>query len=163
VWKRPGIDGGPLGFLSWTIPLLVGSLAYDVVAGSREFKVKVAQLAAWGVVLMALGYGLSCLDGSFAAPPFLAPSRSVSLWTMSQRTGSISYQTFAAGFSLAVYSAFLAACDGAGWQLRLFRVFGRNALAAYILHGLVAGAVKPFVPSDAPGWYVAGGFAFYFW
>ena len=26
------IDGGPLGFLTWTIPLLVGSLAYDVVA-----------------------------------------------------------------------------------------------------------------------------------
>ena len=27
------------------------------------------------------------------------------------------------------------------------------------LHGLVFGAVKPFVPDDAPGWYVASGFA----
>ena len=32
AWNRPVIDGGPLGFLTWTIPLLVGSLAYDVVA-----------------------------------------------------------------------------------------------------------------------------------
>src|SRR5262249_28479240 len=27
-----GIDGGPLGFLAWTIPLVAGTLAYDVVA-----------------------------------------------------------------------------------------------------------------------------------
>ena len=35
AWDRPVIDGGPLGFLTWTIPLLVGSLAYDVVAGAK--------------------------------------------------------------------------------------------------------------------------------
>ena len=33
AWHRPVIDGGPLGFLSWSIPMLVGSLAYDAVAG----------------------------------------------------------------------------------------------------------------------------------
>ena len=44
----------------------------------------------------------------------------------------------------------------------MFRTFGRNALAAYILHGLVAGAVKPYVPNDVPGWYVASGFGVYF-
>jgi hypothetical protein len=26
----------------------------------------------------------------------------------------------------------------------------------------VAGAVKPYVPADAPGWYVAAGFLVYF-
>ena len=31
----PVIDGGPLGFLTWSIPLLVGSLAYDVAAGRQ--------------------------------------------------------------------------------------------------------------------------------
>ena len=36
VMKRPGIDGGPLGFLTWTVPLLVGSLAYDAVMAARE-------------------------------------------------------------------------------------------------------------------------------
>jgi predicted acyltransferase len=160
VWNRPGIDGGPLGFLSWTIPLLAGSLAYDLVAaGGRH---KVVRLAAWGLVLMLLGYALSCLNGSLAAPPFVRPAGPVSIWTMSQRTGSVSYQTFAAGFSLVVYALFVAACDGQGLQGRLFGIFGRNALAAYILHPLVAGAVKPYLPGDAPAWYVACAFGVYF-
>ncbi|WP_020466030.1 hypothetical protein [Singulisphaera acidiphila] len=160
VWNRPGIDGGPLGFLTWTIPLLIGSLAYDALAKGREGKV--AQFVGWGALIMAIGYAISCLDGALAAPPFVAPSRSVTLWTMSQRAGSISYLTFAAGFSLAVYALFVAACDLGGLQARVFSVFGRNALAAYILHSLVAGAIKPFMPHDAPAWYVAAGFGIYF-
>src|SRR5688572_12261072 len=32
VLRRPGIDGGPLGFLTWTIPMIVGTLAHDVMA-----------------------------------------------------------------------------------------------------------------------------------
>ena len=81
---------------------------------------------------------------------------------MSQRTGSISYLTFASGFSLLVYATFVAACDRGGLRVGLFRTFGRNALAAYVLHDLVAGAVKPYVPRNAPGWYVAAGFLLYF-
>ena len=63
---------------------------------------------------------------------------------MSQRTGSVSYLTFAAGFSLAVYALFVAACDRGGLRVGHFRTFGRNALAAYVLHGLVAGAPVAF-------------------
>jgi hypothetical protein len=118
----------------------------------------------WSVVLMAVGYGLSCLGGTLAPPPFVAPSgRPVELWTMSQRTGSVSYLTFAAGFSMAVYALFVIASDVGGLEIGLFRTFGRNALAAYILHGLVAEAVKPYVPNDAPLWYVTAGFLVYFW
>ncbi|SIO58513.1 Predicted acyltransferase [Singulisphaera sp. GP187] len=160
VWNRPGIDGGPLGFLTWTIPLLVGSLAYDTMANGREGRV--TRLVGWGVVLMVIGYGVSCFDGALAAPPFVAPNRSVTLWTMSQRSGSLSYLTFASGFSLALYALFVVACDKGGFQVRMFSVFGRNALAAYILHPLVAGAMKPYMPQDAPSWYVAAGFGLYF-
>lgn len=160
VWNRPGIDGGPLGFLSWTIPLLVGSLTYDTMARDREGKLP--QLVGWGFLMMAIGYGLSCLGGGLAAPPFVAPSQSVTLWTMSQRTGSISYLTFAAGFSLVLYTLFVAICDGGGLHVKIFSVFGRNALAAYILHPLVAGAIKLYMPRDAPSWYVAAGFGIYF-
>ena len=153
VMHRPGIDGGPLGFLTWTIPLLVGSLVYDAIAAQRPDILR--SFALWAMVLMALGYGLSCLGGSIAAPPFFPAWGDVGLWTMSQRAGSVSYQTFAAGFSLAVYGLFFAACDRRGREVGLFRSFGRNALAAYVLHDLVGDAIKPFLPRDAPGWYVA--------
>ena len=148
VRTRPGIDGGPLGFLTWSIPLLVGSLAFDLAATARRDRL--VRLALMASLLMALGYGLTGLDGTLAAPPFAPPRGPVDLWTMSQRAGSVSYQTFAAGFSPAVYAAFVLACDVGGFRLGLFRTFGRNALAAYLLHPMVASAVKPYLPEDAP-------------
>ena len=152
AWTSPVIDGGPLGFLTWTIPTLVGSLAYDAVAQSHDDPNLIAKLAGWSVVLMMLGYALSCLGGYRATPPFLPPPAShvVDLWTMSQRTGSVSYLTFSAGVSLAVYALFVLICDHWGWQFSLFRIFGQNALAAYIIHPMVASAVKPYLPNDAP-------------
>ena len=47
-------------------------------------------------------------------------------------------------------------------SLGLFRTFGSNALVAFILHELVGGAVGPFVPHDAPLWYLIVGFLTYF-
>ena len=125
--------------------------------------VDLPKLTGWSGVLMVLGYGFSCMGGRLAPPPFVPPAgQAVDLWTMSQRTGSVTYLTFAAGFSLAVYALFVAVCDGAGWHSALFRIFGQNALAAYVIHPIVAGAVKPYVPRDAPAWYVAAGFGLYF-
>jgi predicted acyltransferase len=165
AWKEPRvIDGGPLGFLSWTIPLLVGSLAYDVMIASTDHRRAAARLTAWSIILMLSGYALSCARGEWAAPPFMErfTSGPVDLWTMSQRSGSISYLTFSAGFSLAVYALFVLACDIGRFQSRIFRTFGVNALAAYVIHPLVASAVKPYVPSDSPLWYVMLAFGFYF-
>jgi predicted acyltransferase len=65
-------DGGPLGFLTWTIPTLVGTLACDAVTGwpARPF---VGKLLAWSGLLMVLGYVLSCptrlYDGAGAEQP----------------------------------------------------------------------------------------------
>ena len=78
---------------------------------------------------------------------------------MSQRSGSVSYLTFGAGFSLAVYALFVLACDIGRWQIGILRTLGTNALAGYIIHGLVNAAVKPFVPRDGPLWYVLSGCA----
>jgi predicted acyltransferase len=167
AWNTPVIDGGPLGFLSYTIPILIGSLAYDAVLKAHDDDSPIRKLAAWSVILMAAGYGLSCVGGRLAAPPFMfvpppASSDSITLWTMSQRTGSISYLTFAAGFSLLVYVLFVVLSDRLGIELGVFRIFGQNALAAYIIHPIVAGAIKPYVPRDAPGWYVTLAFALFF-
>jgi predicted acyltransferase len=164
AWKTPVIDGGPLGFLSWTIPLLTGSLAYDVMAAEDDSRPPVAKLAGWSCILMVLGYAISCVGGHWGSVPFVPPPESyqVDLWTMSQRTGSVSYLTFTSGFSLAVYALLVLLCDWGNGRSRVFRIFGQNALAAYMIHPIVADAVKPYVPNDAPLWYVAAGFAVYF-
>ncbi len=163
VWNRPGIDGGPLGFLTWTTPLLVGSIAMDALRARGPRAVLPGFLIA-AVGLMALGYAFSCLGtGTWAPPPFVKPDAApITLWTMSQRTGSVSYLTFSTGFALAVWAVAIVVCDLGGARLALFDTFGRNALAAYVLHPIVAGAVKPWMPPDAPAWYVLAGFALYY-
>jgi len=164
AWTLPVIDGGPLGFLTWTIPMIVGSLAYDAVAQRPPAGAVVSRLFGWSIVLMGLGYGLSCLGGFPASLPFFPPPEGhvVDLWTMSQRTGSTSYQTFAAGFSLAVFACFVVLCDWGSQRVGLFRTFGSNALAAYLIHPVVAEAVTPYLPKDSPLWFVQLGFLLYF-
>ena len=208
-----GIDGGPLGFLTWTIPAIVGTLACDMIT-SHQRRPPIFPLVFWAFVLMAWGYLFSCGTRFYdvpieavalgpaeklashpvlpsgeafstarekielgqwtellAEPPFLPPLHPADLigqshryrpwnyWMMSQRAGTISYLTFSAGFSLAVFAVFYVLCDILGWQLGVFRTFGTNALVAYVLHMMVASAVKPFMPRDVPPWYMWAGCA----
>lgn len=165
-----GIDGGPLGFLTWTLPLLVGSLACDALAGERP---RVAPLWLFAVVLLLAGYGLSCLNrvtppnraatarDVLVEPPFVPPAQPVNLWTMSQRAGSVSYLTFAAGFALAVALLFFWSDTEFGGAIGVFSTLGRNALAGYILHGMIEQPLKAWVPRDAPLWYVLAALALF--
>jgi predicted acyltransferase len=148
------IDGGALGFLSWSLPTLAGALAYDAV---QQFGASNAlpRILKWGAGLSVLGYLISCVHG-LEAPPFWPPWNPVDLWTMTQRAGSVSYQTFSAGFSLLVYGLFLWLCDirRPSFHLPLFRTFGTNALAGYIIHMMVGDAVDNFASADSPLWWV---------
>jgi predicted acyltransferase len=172
-----GIDGGPMGFMSWAIPTIAGTLAYDWMSADGPRKA-IPQLLAWGFGLMIFGYGLSCMNavnhtlhGTAQAegiwrwivePPFVSPARPSDFWTMSQPQGSLSYHFFMAGFSLALLVVFVVVCDIYGFSLGVFRTLGQNALAAYIICGFPEGFVRPFVPNDAPLWYVMLGFAAFF-
>jgi predicted acyltransferase len=175
-----GVDGGPLGFLTWAVPLLVGTLACDLYRATRSRGRLCVRFALAGAVIMAFAYGLSCLhlapsdmdDWKFnvtvsAVPPPLvhvtAKPPTNDLFTMSQRSGSLTYPLFGAGVSLVVLALFVLACDIGPVRLGVFRTFGSNALAAYIIHGLVYEAVKPFVPRDAPLWYVFAACAVALW
>ena len=156
AWRVNVIDGGPLGFIAWSIPTLVGALACDAWKTLGPRKAWLTFIAA-GAVAMVLGQFLTGLGPEGLAPlPFwtLPESREVDHWTMSQRTGSLSYQIFAAGFSLAVMGLFVLACDLRQRRSPLFATFGTNALAAYVIHDPVNSCVARFVPGDAPGWYV---------
>jgi predicted acyltransferase len=186
MWARPnwldhywgaadvrGLDGGPLGFLAWAVPQLVGSLAYDLVArnpGGGAF----SRLLGWAAALMGLGYAVSCLGvtssagdiGGFALaePPFIAPSpeRSLSYWMMSKRMCSVPFMFFATGFAMGVYALFVLLCDRGSLRVGVFRTFGQNPLAAYILHEMVGRAVHPFAPPDSPLAWIAATFLVYF-
>ncbi|QVL33184.1 hypothetical protein KIH39_04500 [Telmatocola sphagniphila] len=174
-----GIDGGPLGFLTWTIPLLAGSICHDIVNSSPRGRAT-ALCILLGIVVMAVGYGVSSLgkinaalsnhSGNWqdylAGPPFVHPPvdqngkriEPSDLWTMSQRSGSLSYLTFAAGCSFLVYGVFVLLSDYAGLQFGLFRTLGSNALAAYILSSMVAEPIKKYAPKDSPLWYALASF-----
>ncbi|OYW12981.1 MAG: hypothetical protein B7Z55_17625, partial [Planctomycetales bacterium 12-60-4] len=147
-----GIDGGPLGFLSWSIPAICGTLAYDLVRSGSVTATR--QLVLSGLSLMSAAWLLSNLtvlynvppsaatldgtvapvsrlaadpvvpsiervrhwDGSMVEPPFVPPpsaeQRQWNYWMMSQRCGSLTYVTFAAGWSLVVYAGFRWITDG---------------------------------------------------
>ena len=173
LWAKHVIDGGPLGFLTWTIPTLAGSFAYDFVR-DRGSRGALKPLLTWGVTLSLFGYALSCLNAVFnpvhpggwknwlAAPPFVPPALPVDLWTMSQRAGSNSYLWFSAGFCLSVYALFVWWTDVKGNQSNMLRVFGLNPLAGYLIHDVVGEAVRPFAPADSPLYWVVFAFAVYF-
>jgi len=171
--RKGVIDGGPLGFLTWTIPTLLGSIAYDWIR-EKGSAGAMRPLLKWGVILSVFGYALSCLTPVLsavpaegwrrwlAAPPFWPPVHPVDLWTMCQRAGSNSYLWFAGGLSLLVYALFVWWTDVKGKQWSVFRIFGLNPLAGYVLHSIVGDAVKKFGPRDAPLFWVVFVFLIYF-
>lgn len=174
---RPVIDGGALGFLTWTVPFLVGTLAYDVMSNQGANR-QVAVLGTLSIALMTAGYGLSCLRGfvvisdgtvastlscRLAAPPLIPPSDSPDLWTMSQRAGSLSYLTFAAGFALVTYAMFVVFCDRGRFRWSVFQVLGQNALVAYMIHIPIERVAKPYLPKDSPEWFAWLAFLAFAW
>ncbi|MCA9020714.1 MAG: DUF1624 domain-containing protein, partial [Planctomycetaceae bacterium] len=54
-----GIDGGPLGFLTWSIPAIIGTLACDWIVEADGLP-RIRPFVFWSVVLMLLGWGISC-------------------------------------------------------------------------------------------------------
>jgi predicted acyltransferase len=59
-----GREGGPLGFLVWAVPQIVGSLAYDLVVRQQPGRAG-RQLLIAGVALGGIGYGLSSLSSLY--------------------------------------------------------------------------------------------------
>jgi hypothetical protein len=196
VYADPkGIDGGPLGFLTWSIPALCGSLACDAVRATGP--AAATKIALSGVGVMLLGWLISAptvlynvhgdptttvsqyasdpviptlerlrsWDGTFVEPPFFPPpdfkERQWNYWMMSQRGGTLSYPTFAAGVSLIIYALFLWVCDGMHLQLGFFRTLGTNSLAAYILHSVAGWIVRPYFPRDSNAIWALTGFVLF--
>ncbi len=54
-----GIDGGPLGFLTWTIPAILGTVTCDAIVGAPG-RPPLARLTFVALLIMGLGYVFSC-------------------------------------------------------------------------------------------------------
>jgi predicted acyltransferase len=108
-----------------------------------------------------------------AEPPMMEvppPSeRKINYWMMYKKVVSMPFILFGTGWALTLYGLFIVACDLRGWQIGVFRTFGQNALAAYIIHHAVAAAIlgegpsgRGLVPEDAPLWWSLVWFAVFF-
>ena len=63
IWGLTGEsawDGGFFGPIGWAIPMLLGTVAFDVLSSNRPWK-SGAKVLGLGLGLMALGYGFNCL------------------------------------------------------------------------------------------------------
>lgn len=89
-----------------------------------------------------------------ADPPFVVPpppsERTLNYWMMDKRIVSQSFVLFSTGFALSLYGIFILACDFGGIGLSVFEMFGKNPLAAYIIHHFVAHSILALVPKDSP-------------
>ena len=96
-----------------------------------------------------------------AEAPFVVPpspkERIPNYWQMDKRIVSPSFVFFSSGFALALYAMFVLACDVRNSSVGVFRTFGQNPLAAYLIHHLVAHTTGAIVPNDSPlGWVLVG-------
>jgi predicted acyltransferase len=98
-----------------------------------------------------------------AEPPFVPPpdDRPLNYWMMCKRAGSLSFMLFSSGFSAAMFGVFILLSEIGSLRIGVFRTFGQNPLAAYIIHGLVNRAVSTFAPDDSPLWWVVLAFGVY--
>jgi len=113
-WVRGNsIDGGPLGPLTQAFPLLLGTVAYDLLA-LRDRKRFIAGALVLGIVCAAVGYGLSFR------------------WVFSQRYGTASYLIFSAGVCMLIYLAFYLIADVGRFSIPTLTPIGRNALTLYV-------------------------------
>lgn len=89
-----------------------------------------------------------------AEAPFVPPPnqsiRRINYWMMTKQLPSPSFILFASGFAYALYGVFVLACDIGPIQIGLFRTFGQNPLATYLLHHVVAVTLLTISPDNAP-------------
>ncbi len=78
---------------------------------------------------------------------------------MNKKIVSLPFVLFATGFAATLFGFFILSCDVLALRIGVFRTFGQNALAGYLLHHMVETQVLTLVPGDSPLWWCVTGLA----
>jgi hypothetical protein len=110
-----------------------------------------------------------------AEPPFVKPPsgdmndlregkpvRAWNYWMLGKRTVNQSFNVFSIGFAVFLYGLFVLCCDLGPVRVGVFRTFGMNPLAAYVIHEITSHTIGGAMPDDSPVWFVSLGFVFFF-
>ncbi len=130
------INGGPLGPLSWAFMLLMGTVAYDILALQDPRRV-LTRFAVWGVALVALGWAIR------APWPGLKP-----IWHFSQYGMSAPYPLYATGLCFLTLLAFYVLCDLGGRRLPHLTILGENPLVLYAAQAILVPASEWMWPNQ---------------
>lgn len=132
------IDGGPLGPLSWVFLLLMGAVAWDVMASGRKTRILGACLAL-GASFTALGWILRAPWGEFKP-----------LWHFSQYAMTSPYTLYSTGLCFFTLLTFYILCDLARVRLPHMSLLGKNPLVLYLLQAFLCISMEMIVPETAP-------------
>ena len=75
-----GIDGGPLGFLTWATPAIAGTVACDIMRSGAGNRSIISRLVGWGLVVAAVAYGFSSLTTLYNVAPVKNADSSFPAW-----------------------------------------------------------------------------------
>jgi predicted acyltransferase len=134
---KKSINGGPFGPLSWVFCLLLGSVAYDLLATHDRRKIVVGCLA-WGIGLFVLGWVLR-----------LSWPGMKEAWYHSQYGMTAPYPLASTGLCFLTLFFFYCCSDVKGFQFPGLSVLGQNALTIYCVQLVMLDLGGTFVPEDS--------------
>lgn len=144
------IDGGPLGPLSWAFSLLLGTLAYDLIATGERRRIVLHSLA-WGVGLFVLGWILK------VEWPGVKET-----WEFTQRGMTMPYPIASTGVCFLTFLLFYYLSDVFGREIPGLSVLGSNALTIYIVQQCMLEIGGTYIPRDSGVLMASVGFTVFY-